>query len=99
MFYVFENENNNASIVYDGNTLTDLHKQNAIAISNLPEKENGEGKNAILKCNKSTGEVWWEYEDVQQTDEQILKEELDKVKVQLQTTQEAVDFLLMTGGM
>ena len=64
MIYLFENSNNNASVVYDETTLTNGQKANGIAIESLPIAETPEGKQAILKCRKSTGEVWYEYVDM-----------------------------------
>ena len=39
MFYVFENPDNLASIVYDETTLTNEQKANGIAIESLPIAE------------------------------------------------------------
>jgi len=64
MIYLFENGDNNASVVYDETTLTSGQKANGIAIESLPIAETPEGKQAILKCRKSTGEVWYEYVDI-----------------------------------
>ena len=64
MIYLFENDDNNASVVYDETTLTNDQKANGIAIESLPIAETPEGKQAILKCRKSTGEVWYEYVDM-----------------------------------
>ena len=64
MIYVFENDNNDASVVYDETTLTNGQKANGIAIESLPIAETPEGKQAVLKCKKSTGEVWYEYVDI-----------------------------------
>ena len=64
MFYVFENPDNLASIVYDETTLTNSQKANGIAIESLPIAETLEGKQAVLKCIKSTEEVWYEYVDI-----------------------------------
>ena len=64
MFYVFENPDNLASIVYDETTLTNGQKANGVAIESLPIAETPEGKQAVLKCRKSTGEVWYEYVDI-----------------------------------
>jgi len=61
MIYVFENPNNYASVVYDGDTLTDYEKSKGIAIEELPYKTDFVDKTAILKCKKATGDVWWEY--------------------------------------
>ncbi|MEG2291610.1 MAG: hypothetical protein RSA29_04355 [Clostridium sp.] len=64
MIYLFENQNNDTSIVFDEGTLTEKDKVKGIAIESLPLKENIEGKIAILKCRKSTNEVWYEYIDI-----------------------------------
>ncbi|MEG2412382.1 MAG: hypothetical protein RSA29_10545 [Clostridium sp.] len=64
MIYLFENQNNDTSIVFDEETLTEKDKVKGIAIESLPLKENREGKIAILKCRKSTNEVWYEYIDI-----------------------------------
>jgi hypothetical protein len=64
MFYVFENGDNNASVVYDETTLTDEEKAKGTAIAELPIAETPEGKQAVLKCRKATEEVWYEYVDI-----------------------------------
>ena len=63
MIYLFENPDNNASIVYNPKGLTEDDLSNAIIVQELPQQEDIVGKEAILKCRKSTGEVWWEYRD------------------------------------
>ncbi len=62
MIYLFENPDNAVSIIYDETTLTDELKQKGIAIEALPIPEDN-GKDAILKCKKATGEVWYDYVD------------------------------------
>jgi len=64
MIYLFENDDNNASVVYDETTLTNDQKANGIAIESLPIAETPEGKRAVLKCRKATEEVWYEYIDI-----------------------------------
>lgn len=64
MIYLFENGDNNASVVYDETTLTSGQKANGIAIEILPIAETPEGKQAVLKCRKATEEVWYEYIDI-----------------------------------
>ncbi len=81
MFYVFENPDNLASIVYDETTLTNSQKANGIAIESLPIAETPEGKQAVLKCRKSTGEVWYEYEDIQQTQEELLQQRITDLEI------------------
>lgn len=65
MIYVFENDNNNVSIVFDETTLTEQEKSKGIALEQLPIEEVIEGKEAILKCRKATNEVWYEYRDIE----------------------------------
>ena len=62
--YLFENANNDVSIVFDETTLTEEQKSRAIALESLPPKEEVEGKLAVLKANKGTNKVWWEYVDI-----------------------------------
>lgn len=64
MIYLFENGDNNASVVYDETTLTEQEKTKGIPVAELPIADIPEGKQAVLKCNKSTGEVWYEYVDI-----------------------------------
>ncbi|MEG2289909.1 MAG: hypothetical protein RSA29_02575 [Clostridium sp.] len=64
MIYLFENPDNTCSVVFDEETLTEKDKVKGIAIKSLPLKENIEGKQAVLKCRKSTNEVWYEYIDI-----------------------------------
>jgi len=63
MIYVFESVDNLASVVYDEGNLTPEYKAKGIAVEQLPTKEELPGKTAVLKCRKSTGEVWYEYVD------------------------------------
>lgn len=62
--YLFENPNNDASVVYDETTLTNEEKSRGIQISELPVPEVPNGKMPILKCRKETGQVWYEYVDI-----------------------------------
>ena len=64
MIYVFENDNNDASVVYDETTLTEEQKVKGIAIAELPIEEVPKGKQAVLKCRKATEEIWYEYVDI-----------------------------------
>ena len=62
MIILFENPDNNASVIYDVSSLTEVEKAKGITVEQLPTKEEIEGKQAILKCRKSTNEVWYQYE-------------------------------------
>lgn len=57
--YVFEC----GSVVYDGDTITDDEKSRAVAIDELPNPKILEGKTAVLKANKATESVFYEYVD------------------------------------
>ena len=60
MIYVFEG----GSIVYDGDTITEEQKAQAVAVESLPEKpEIPAGKMAIIRANKAEERVWWELVD------------------------------------
>lgn len=74
MLYIFENPNNLASVVYDETILTEKEKAKGIAIEQLPEEQTIEGKIAVLKCRKTTGEVWYEYEDIPVTKDDKISE-------------------------
>lgn len=84
MIYIFENDNNNASWTIEGHLLTEEQKANAIIIEQLPEKQNIEGKVAVLKCKKETGEVWYEYEDIPITEDEKIAE-LEKALLEATT--------------
>ena len=60
MIYVFPEGN----VVYDGNTISDEQKAQAVAVEQLPEKpEIPAGKMAIIRVNKAEERVWWELVD------------------------------------
>ncbi len=60
MIYVFPEGN----VVYDGNTISDEQKAQAVAVEQLPEKpEIPAGKMAIIRANKAEERVWWELVD------------------------------------
>ena len=59
MIYVFEG----GSIVYDESVLTEADKARAVAVEVLPEQEVIPGKIAVIKADKTTETVWWEYVD------------------------------------
>jgi len=83
MIYIFENPNNNASIVYVEETLTGVEKAKGIAIENLPPLQEIEGKTPILKCKKSTGEVWWEYDESPVDEIAMLKQQINDLNIAL----------------
>lgn len=87
--YLFENANNDVSIVFDGTTLTEDQKSRAIVLENLPPKEEVEGKLAVLKANKGTNEVWWEYSDVES------KQDIKAFQQEIQGIQQALAELTM----
>jgi hypothetical protein len=92
MIYLFENPDFNASIVYDETTLTDAQKNKGVALDKLPTPEMLEGKMAVLKVKKSTGEVWYEYIDKPVDKEQELEEKINLM-------QQALDDLLLGGAL
>jgi hypothetical protein len=62
MIYVFEQGN----IVYDGSTISEAQKAQAIAVESLPIPETPAGKYAVLKADKANERVWYEYVDLPQ---------------------------------
>jgi hypothetical protein len=50
MIYVFEG----GSIVYDGDTITEEQKAQAVAVESLPEPQTPEGKYAQIRADKAT---------------------------------------------
>lgn len=91
MIYLFENPNKNASVVYDESTLAEEEKRKGVAVEELPEPETPNGKVAILKVKKSTGEIWYEYEDAPTN-------EIDDLKARLEATETALLNLILEGG-
>ena len=60
MIYVFEQGN----IIYDGSTISDTQKAQAVAVESLPEPQTPEGKYAVIRANKATETVYYEYKDI-----------------------------------
>lgn len=79
MIYVFENPSNNASWV-EGDNLSEKDKERAVILEQLPPREQIEGKQAILKCKKATGEVWYEYEDIPPTPEDETQKKITELE-------------------
>lgn len=80
MIYVFEG----GSIVYDGTTIDEEQKSQAIAIESLPKPETPKGKYPVIKVDKSLNKVWWEYIDLPEDNE------FDKLQEQIQDLQIAL---------
>ncbi len=60
MIYVFEG----GSVVYDGDTITDNQKAQAVAVESLPKPQTPEGKYAQIRANKAAETVYYEYIDL-----------------------------------
>jgi hypothetical protein len=60
MIYVFEGGN----VVYDGNTITEEQKAQAVAVESLPKPDTPEGKYAQIRADKTAGTVYYEYIDL-----------------------------------
>lgn len=59
MIYVFEEGN----VVYDGDTISDDEKSQAVAVEKLPTPQKVIGKKAVIKANLATQEVYYQYVD------------------------------------
>lgn len=92
MIYLFENPDNNASIIYQGSTLTDEQKQHAVIVEQLPVPETTIGKVAILKVSKSENRVWYAYQD------DLTKSDITLLKARVDATEQALLQLLLEGG-
>jgi hypothetical protein len=60
MIYVFTQGN----IVYDDSTISDAQKAQAVAVESLPEPQTPQGKYAVIRANKATNTVYYEYKDI-----------------------------------
>lgn len=80
-----------------GKTAEEL-EQEGVLVESIPQPIEQEGKIAILYCNPETKELWYEYEDIPKTPEEMQAEKIAQLEQQLAITQEAIDFLIM-GGM
>ena len=60
MIYVFKG----GSVVYDGDTITEEQKAQAVAVESLPEPQTPEGKYAQIRADKATETVYYEYKDI-----------------------------------
>ncbi len=89
MIHVFESDSNDASVVYDGSTLTPEERNKGISLEALPEKETVAGKVVVLKCRRATGEVWWEYVD------EPINDELEQLK---EVVADLTELVLFGGG-
>lgn len=62
-----------------GKTIEQL-EQEGILVDSIPEPEQIEGKQAILYCNPDTKELWYEYEDIPKTDEDLQQEKIQALE-------------------
>lgn len=58
-------------------TIPEIYKSSGIVVDELPPKVEIDGKSTMLHCNPVTKELWYEYEDVQKSEGQLLLEEMD----------------------
>ena len=81
MIYVFPDENGNCAIHYKPELLTKHDKQNGFAVENLPVPETREGKQAILKFDKATKQLSYEYVDITlSAEEQRIRQLEDRIE-------------------
>ena len=90
MIYVFEG----GSIVYDESVLSEEEKAKAVAVEELPVLDAPIGKTGIIKADKATNTVWWEYVDTPQS------AEFTALETEIQGLQQAMAELaiLLAGG-
>lgn len=94
MLYLYSNApgNTQASVVYDGNTLTDEQKAQAVQVESLPIDESTENQVAILHCDKATETAWYTYE--------VKPVNLSEGALQdIELMKQAINDLIFLGGM
>lgn len=79
MLYIFKG----GSIVYDGSTLSEEKKREAVIIAEKPIEEDIEGKTSILKWDIESQEVWYEYVDSEISEQEGIKETIDNLGKEL----------------
>lgn len=79
MIYVFEGGN----VVYDGDTITEEQKAQAVAVESLPEPQTPEGKYAQIRADKATETVYYEYIDLPKDPLEVEVEQLKQVVADL----------------
>lgn len=87
MIYVFEG----GSVVYDGNTISEEQRNQAVVVKSLPIPETPEGKIAILKANKAEERVYYEYID---KPKDTLEDEIENLK---QVVADLTELVLLGG--
>lgn len=76
---------------YRPDKLSEEDLSRGFLVDSIPEPTEQEGKRPVLYCNPKTKELWYEYEDIPKTKEEILEEKVA-------TIQQALDDLIL-GGM
>jgi hypothetical protein len=59
---------------------------NGLLVDKLADQVQQDGKVAVLYVNLDTKEPYYEYEEIPQTNEDILKDEIKELKLQQETT-------------
>ncbi len=88
MIYIFEDGN----VVYDGSTISEKQKADAIVVTERPIEEIIKGKYSILKWDVEAQTAWYEYEDIPLTEIEEVKEDLNNAIMEL-------TMLIAMGGM
>lgn len=99
---IFIKVNDDKRVVYRNAeyvSLSDERKEKigeGILVDSIPEPEQIEGKAPILYCNPETKELWYEYEDIPPTKEELLEQ---KIQAQERAIAELTALLsMMMGG-
>lgn len=98
-------------LVYYNTPPLEMLEDNKHIVGEIPTKEQIIGKEPVLFCNPSTEEVWYEYEDIPKTEEELQKhkiQELENALLEISTLQAIKDIeneqaimelTMMIGGM
>lgn len=70
-------------------------EQEGILVEGIPELIQTDGKQAMLYYNPATKELWYEYDDIPKTEEELLKEQV----VELQAQNAQMLLALVEGGL
>ena len=79
-----------------GKTKEELEKE-GILVDSIPEPEQIEGKSAVLYCNPTKTELWYEYEDIPKTPEEEQQEKIESLEQSIAELTMAMT--MMMGGM
>ncbi|MGO3751220.1 MAG: hypothetical protein ACTJGH_00465 [Peptoniphilaceae bacterium] len=76
---LFYNEENIVTLIYYVELPDELKDKNYLELEELPAVEERSGFNSVLKCDGTN--VWYDYEPRELTEEELLGQEVSKLKI------------------